>query len=88
MKTKECKTDTECKTFEDLQASNFCMMYFARGCKEDRLARGLCNKHYHMVRRCVLAGSLTWARVEAQLKALPLQPREYRKDFIAELSVK
>jgi hypothetical protein len=84
---KPINKDKPIDTYEDLKSSCYCMMYFARGCKNKRYARGLCDKHYHMIRRCVVHGSLKWERIEAQLKALPLQPRENFKQWLEELSV-
>jgi len=78
-------TNDTIKTFKDLSESTFCMMYFVRGCRNERHARGLCNKHYHMVRKCVITGALTWERVEKQCKALPLKPKEERKNFIKDM---
>lgn len=78
-------TNDTIKTFDELVESDYCMMYFVRGCKEKRHSRGLCNKHYHMIRKCVLKGSLTWEKIEKQLKALPSK-YESAKSFIKELS--
>ena len=80
--------DKNCiKTFDDLVKSDYCMMYFARGCRNKRFSRGLCPKHYQIIRRLVNFGTMTWLKVERQLKALPSN-RESIEAMLEELSDK
>jgi len=84
----ECSKDTSCiKDFDELVKSDYCMMYFARGCRNKRFARGLCPSHYQIIRRLVKSGTMLWTRVEVQLKALP-DNRESTKAIKKELGVK
>lgn len=83
-----CSKDASCiKTFEDLVHSDFCMMFFARGCRNKRFARGLCPKHYQIIRRLVNSGVVLWTRLEVQLKALP-NTRESQAEILKNLGVK
>jgi len=83
-----CSKEENCiSTFDDLVKSDFCMMYFARGCRNKRFSRGLCPKHYQIIRRLVKSGVMIWTRVEIQLKALP-NNRESTEAILKELGVK
>jgi hypothetical protein len=83
-----CSKDASCiKTFEDLVKSDYCMMFFARGCRNKRFSRGLCPKHYQIIRRLVKSGVMLWSRVEIQLKALP-NNRESQEAILKNLGVK
>lgn len=65
-------------TYEGLVESDICMMFFARGCTRKKYARGLCSKHYHMILSRIRAGSLTWDKIETQLKALPRKRESFK----------
>jgi hypothetical protein len=81
-KTNKCETNETTPTnLEELKKSDYCMMYFAKGCKNKRLSRGLCRNHYNMVYNRVRLGYVTWNKVEAQLHSMPSQKASWKDTF-------